>query len=142
MLNHLQMRLGLVVMFSVLASSPALAQEGCFDLDSGITVVRAQEYAPLIAQAAGDDVEPEQVEFISFTQSGSWSMIYASTPVADPGYFFFEDVDGQKEFRDVWGGVAFESEKAEAVSWAEDLGTPSDLAECFAETVADIPDEE
>ena len=126
----------------ILVSTSAMAQEECFDLDAGITVVRAQEYAPLIAQVAGDDVEPEQVEFISFTQSGRWSMIYASTPVADPGYFFFEEVGGQNEFRDVWGGVASESEEAETITWAESLGAPSDLATCFAETVAVSPDEE
>lgn len=140
MLNHWQLRSGLTTLLAAFLSSTATAQETCHSLETGITVVRAQEYAPLIAQVV-DNVEPEQVEFISFAQSGNWSMIYGSLPVSDPGYFFFEDVDGQKIFRDVWGGVAFESEKADITALAEALGAPADLATCFAETAASIPDE-
>ena len=127
--------------FVALLFSPALAQEQCFELDTGITLGRVQDYAPLIARAAREGVTPEQVEFISFTRSGDWSMIFAATPVADPGYFFFQEVEGKREFKDVWGGIAFASEKQAISDWATDFGAPSDLAACFAETVADTPDE-
>jgi hypothetical protein len=49
---------------------------------------------------------------------------------------FFEDVDGEKQFREVWGGIALVSEHAEQVAWAEALGAPSDLAACFADATA------
>lgn len=121
------------------ASAMAAAQEGgeaCMSLDTAITVVRAQEYAPLIAEAAGTTAE--EVEFLSFMESGRWSVVYAATPVADPGYFFFEDVAGQKQFKDVWGGVADASERDDQITYAEALGAPSDLAACFADSTAVI----
>jgi len=120
------------------SSSAVAAQEDCDGIDVGITVVRAQEYAPLIADAAG--TSPEEVEFISVLESGSWTVVYAATPVADPGYFFFEAADGKKQFEDVWGGIASTSERAEQVAYAEGLGAPSDLAACFADQTAVIDD--
>ncbi|UHD43802.1 hypothetical protein LUX29_11885 [Aureimonas altamirensis] len=113
----------------------ATAQEACLSIDTGLTVVRAQEYAPLIAKAA-DGTTPEQVEFLSFMQSGNWSVVYAATPVADPGYFFFETVQGKGQFKDVWAGMADPSDRPELIKWAEKLGSPTVLATCFAETAA------
>ncbi len=123
-------------MFSLSLISPAvMAQETCFSLDTALTVVRTQEYAPLIAQAA-EGTTPEQVEFMTFAESGNWSVVYAATPVADPGYFFFEKVSGKNQFKDVWAGMADPSEQPELVKWAVALGAPTDLATCFAESAA------
>ena len=121
--------------FLTAISFPALAQEACLSLDTALTLVRAQEYAPLIAQAA-EGTTPEQVEFLSFMESGNWSAVYAATPVADPGYFFFERVNSTNQFKDVWAGMADSSDQPELVKWAETLGAPTDLATCFAETAA------
>jgi len=135
MLNKMRL-IQSTAIFSLLLTSPAvMAQETCFSLDTALTVVRAQEYASLIAQAA-EGTTPEQVEFLSFVESGSWSVVYAATPVADPGYFFFEKVSGKNQFKDVWSGMADPSEQPELVKWAETLGAPTDLATCFAETAA------
>lgn len=135
MLNKMRL-IQSTAIFSLLFTSPAvMAQETCFSLDTALTVVRAQEYAPLIAQAA-EGTTPEQVEFLSFVESGSWSVVYAATPVADPGYFFFEKVSGKNQFKDVWSGMADPSEQPELVKWAETLGAPTELATCFAETAA------
>jgi hypothetical protein len=87
MLNNIRLCQGAAIVSLVLASSAAVAQEACVSLDTALTVVRAQEYAPLISQAA-EGSTPEQVEFISFMESGSWSAVYAATPVDEPGYFF------------------------------------------------------
>ena len=135
MLNKMRL-IQSTAIFSLLLASPAvMAQETCLSLDTALTVVRAQEYAPLIAQAA-EGTTPEQVEFLSFAESGSWSVVYAATPVADPGYFFFEKVSGKNQFKDVWSGMADPSEQPELVKWAETLGAPTELATCFAETAA------
>ena len=135
MLNKMRL-IQITAIFSLLLTSPAVtAQETCFSLDTALTVVRAQEYAPLIAQAA-EGTTPEQVEFLSFVESGRWSVVYAATPVADPGYFFFEKVSGKNQFKDVWSGMADPSEQPELVKWAETLGAPTELATCFAETAA------
>lgn len=135
MLNKMRL-IQSTAIFSLLLASPAvMAQETCFSLDTALTVVRAQEYAPLIAQAA-EGTTPEQVEFLSFVESGRWSVVYAATPVADPGYFFFEKVSGKNQFKDVWSGMADPSEQPELVKWAETLGAPTELATCFAETAA------
>lgn len=135
MLNKIRFSQGAVVLSLILMSPAVMAQEACFSLDTALTVVRAQEYAPLIAQAV-EGTTPEQVEFLSFVESGNWSVVYAATPVADPGYFFFESVGGEKQFRDVWGGMASASERDEQVAWAGALGAPSELAECFADLTA------
>lgn len=138
MLRKIRFCQGAAILSLMFASSMAVAQDGeaCLSLDTAITVVRAQEYAPLIAEAAG--TTPEEVEFLSFMESGSWSAVYAATPVGDPGYFFFENVDGQKQFKDVWGGIADTSERDQQVAYAVDLGAPEDLAACFADSTAGI----
>lgn len=138
MLQKVRFFQGAAVLSLMLVSSVAIAQDDCASLNTGITLVQVQEYAPLIADAVG--TTPEEVEFLSITQSGNWSAVYAATPVADPGYFFFENVDGEKQFKDVWGGIASASEREEVVAFAEDLGAPDDLAACFADQVAVVED--
>lgn len=140
MLRKSQICQGAATLSLMLVSTAAVAQEACASLDTALTFVRAQEYAPLIANAA-EGTTPEQVEFLSFVQSGNWSAVYAATPVADPGYFFFETVGEEKQFKDVWGGMASVSEQPELVTWAEALGAPADLAACFAESAASAEDE-
>lgn len=134
MLKAIRLYQGIALLSLSLVSSAAIAQEACASLDTGITLPRAQDYAPLIAEAAG--TTPEEVEFLSFAESDDWSLVYAATPVADPGYFFFETVDGERQFKDVWGGIASVSEHDEQVAWAEALGAPADLAACFADQTA------
>jgi len=136
MLRTIRLYQGLALLSLSFVSSAAIAQEACASLDTGITLPRVQDYAPLIADAAG--TTPEAVEFISFAESDDWSMVYAATPVVDPGFFFFESVDGGREFKDVWGGIASVSERDEQVAWAEALGAPADLAACFADQTAVI----
>lgn len=141
MSRNLRLRSAAVILSLILGPSAAPAQEACVSLDTALTVVRAQEYAPLISDVV-EGTMPEQVEFLSFMQGGNWSAVYAATPVAEPGYFVFEAVDGQKQFKDVWGGVAFVSERPELVAWADALGAPADFAACFAQTAANIEDDE
>jgi hypothetical protein len=106
----------------------------CAGVDTRLSPSRTQEYTGLVAAAVGKTVKPSQVEIIKFLTSGSWSAVYASTPVADPGYLFFQEVDGKKQFRDAWGGMAQSSDRPELIAWAKKLGAPESLAACFADT--------
>lgn len=120
------------------ALTPAFAAKNdCDGVKVEVTKARKQEYAPLVASATDNRVKPAQVEFSTIMESGNWSAAYVSTPVADDGVMFFQLVNGKKHFRDVWGGWADPSEKAELVTWAEKLGAPKQLAKCFAETVTE-----
>jgi len=119
-------------------SSAALAQESCVAVYSGLTVAKAQEFAPLVAAAAKG--KPEQVEFLGLNESGDWSAVYASTADSDPGYFFFQKVDGKVQFKDVWGGIADADDRPDIVAWADALGAPSDLSACFADKAVGVDD--
>lgn len=118
------------------SSTAAFAQDACGGIEQPLTDELKQDYAALAAQLMEDDVAPEQVEVMAVLKSGAWSTAYVQTPVADPGYMFFEEAEGQKQFKDVWGGTASASERPEITAWAEDLGAPADLATCFAEMAA------
>lgn len=121
----------------LISSSPAaLAQDVCEGIEQTLTDELRQDYAALVAAAVEEDVTPEQVEVMAVLQSGAWSAAYVQTPVADPGYMFFEETSGQKQFKDAWGGMASASERPEITAWAEDLGAPADLATCFADMAA------
>ena len=137
--NFNRLAFGAATLSLMVLTLPALAQESCAELDTALTVVRAQEFAPLVAQAA-EGTKPEQVEFMDFATSGDWSFVHAATPVADPGFFFFQKVGGKHQFKDVWGGIALASERPEVVSWADALGAPANLTACFADSA--VGDEE
>lgn len=117
--------------------APAAANNACDGVRVEVTKARKQEYAPLVAAAMENKVKLAQVEFDSIMESGDWSAVYISTPVADDGVMFFQTVNGKKRFRDVWGGYADPSEQSELESWAMKLGAPQDLAKCFARTVTE-----
>lgn len=116
-------------------SRVASASGACAEVDTRITGARAREYAQLVVDALGLSVDPGSVQIVGFMETGSWSAVQTTTPVTDPGVLFFHDVDGSKRFQDVWGGVAVEAERTEAVKWAEALGAPLALATCFADAV-------
>ncbi|MND69808.1 hypothetical protein D3C80_613030 [compost metagenome] len=69
-------------------------------------------------------------------RSGMWTIVYASTPITDPGYFFFDSSTGKSVFKDVWGGVAEKGEAPEIAKWARSLGANKAISDCFADTVA------
>lgn len=128
--------IGLAGLGMTLTSSFA-ANNACDGVKVEVTKARKQEYAPLVISAMDKKFKPVEAKFITIMESGNWSAAYVSTPVSDDGVMFFQTVNGKKQFRDVWGGYADPSEKAELVSWAKKLGTPQNLADCFAETVTE-----
>jgi hypothetical protein len=107
----------------------------CAGVEKSPGPAQKQEYAALVTRAMTTKIKPSAVKFLSFLESGSWSAVYVSTPAADDGMFFFQDVDGHKQFKEVWGGMADPSEKPDLTKWAIKLGAPENLATCFADVV-------
>ena len=140
MLKHLKtIALGLAFTGAGAMAGAAHADEPCAGVDTELTDARQQEYAGLVVEAMAADVQSSDVEIHNFLESGTWSAVYISVPVAEDGMFFFEEADGVKEFRDVWGGWAEPSDRPDLIAWAEDLGAPEDLASCFADVVIGDP---
>lgn len=114
---------------------PAVAAVDCAGVDQELTKERKTEYAKLISENLKQAVKPAKVEVDSFMQSGKWTVVYASTPVADPGYFFFDSTSGKQTFRDVWGGMADDGDGPKLVKFAKDLGANEKIAACFSKVV-------
>ncbi|TKT75059.1 hypothetical protein [Aquamicrobium sp. LC103] len=112
--------------------SHSSANLSCKGVDTALTPERKATYSTLVAHSLDAKVAASKVEIHTFMEAASWSVVYADVPIADPGYFFFKIVDGKPRFEEVWGGMADESETPELVRWAEKLGTPRSVAECFA----------
>ena len=89
-----------------------------------------------LRRTLNQNVKPSTVDVQRFMQAGTWTVVYANVPVADPGYFFFESSKGKPRFKDVWGGVAEKSEAPGIFKWAAKLGANKAIASCFADTVA------
>lgn len=107
----------------------------CVGADVEIADARRKEFLRLVVGAVDNKVKPEAVEIDGFMRIGTWSAVYATTPIADPGWFVFESADGRHQFKDVWGGMADEGDRQGLVEWATGLGAPAKFAACFAETV-------
>lgn len=107
----------------------------CIGADVELTDARRKEYLELVADAMDNKVKPEAVEVVRFMGIGTWSAVFATTPIADPGWLVFESTDRRQQFKDVWGGEADEDDRQGLAEWAAGLGAPADFAACFAETV-------
>lgn len=135
-----RLRPGIIALMSAFASLilcyPASAtSDPCDGVDTALTDARKHQYATRIANSLTIKVKPSTVIFDSFMTSGAWSAVYAATPETEWGFFFFETVSGQKQFKDVWGGFAVEEDRPELIAWAKALGAPESLAKCFAHAV-------
>ena len=118
-----------------LLSQPSIAASQCAGVDQQLTKERKAEYAELISKNLKNKVKASAVEVDSFMQSGDWSVVYASTPVADPGYFFFKKMSGKQTFKDVWAGMADEGDGPKLIKFAESLGANKEIASCFSHVV-------
>jgi hypothetical protein len=114
----------------------AAVADHCQGVDTKLTTQRKADYAKLVAKSLDQNVKPSKVDVQDFMQSGTWTVVFAEVPVADPGYFFFDSSSGKPVFKDVWGGVAEKDEAPEIAKWARDLGANQTIASCFADTVA------
>lgn len=128
-------RFALIVLAGSMFIHPAIAAVDCTGVDQELTKERKTEYAKLISESLKEKVKPAKVEVDSFMQSGDWTVVYASTPVADPGYFFFDNSSGKQTFKDVWGGMADEGDGPKLVKFAKDLGANAKIAACFSKVV-------
>ncbi|MCO5066895.1 MAG: hypothetical protein M9924_21235 [Rhizobiaceae bacterium] len=128
--------IGLLAGIIILPHHAALAADHCKGVDTKLTAQREADYAKLVAKSLDRNVKPSKVDVQDFKQSGTWTVVFAEVPVADPGYFFFDSSSGKPVFKDVWGGVAEKSEAPEIAKWARNLGANKTIASCFADTVA------
>lgn len=112
------------------------AADPCSAIDQRLTHDLKTQFAPLIAKSLDGDVKSSKVDIDSIMRSGTWTIVHASTPVADPGYFFFDSSTGDNVFKDVWGGIAEKVEAPEIARWARSLGANKAISACFADTVA------
>lgn len=128
-----------VVVAATLGASEAPAASGhqdrraCAEVDTNLSPARKQEYAGLVAAAVGKRVRPTQVKIFNVLTSDAWSAVYAGTPVADDGFLFFQEINGKKQYKDAWGGMAQPSERPDLIAWAKKIGAPESLAACFAD---------
>lgn len=114
----------------------------CGLIDTHLTEMRRHEYAGLIAHEFGDGLHRTDVTLYDYLGSGNWSAVYGDIPTAETAYFFFETHGSSHRYRDVWSGIALPSDRDAILRWAEDLGVPDDLAQCFVDRVIieDQPD--
>lgn len=93
-------------------------------------------YAPLVATAIGGGVQASKVEVQRLLREQEWSAAFVRMPGHEDGVFFFQSLGGAPRFRQVWGGRPEPWESPFAMKWAENLGVPAGLAQCFATIVA------
>lgn len=117
------------------AQPPVAGTAACPGVDTQLSPSIVAEYATLVAHAMEDRVEPSAVRVLRHMSNGSWSAVWADTPVADQGVLFFEQTAAGRQFRDVWAGMAGPGDRQELIQWATRLGAPPPLAQCFADTV-------
>lgn len=127
------------------AASPAVAQDAvaasgidaCAGMDLQLTPARRVAYAGHVVSAVDGKVAAADVQTSRFVGDGDWSLVHAAIPIADPGYFLFETVDGATVSRGVWAGFAEEGDRSGLIDWATSRGAPEAFARCFAQTVLD-----
>ena len=125
-----------VVLFAVSGFSQlAAAADPCAGVVQSLTKQKKAEYATLIAKSLDKKVKPTSIEIDTALRSGTWTVIYASTPIADPGYFFFDSSSGAPVFKDVWGGMADDGDGPVLIKWARKLGANKEIASCFSHVV-------
>ncbi|WP_425965059.1 hypothetical protein [Rhizobium nepotum] len=116
-------------------SQPAAAADPCASVDRSLTRQNKTDYGSLIARSLDKKVKPKSVEIDAVLRSGTWTIIYASTPIADPGYFFFDSSSGEQVFKDVWGGIADDGDGPVLIKWARHLGANNEISSCFSHVV-------
>ena len=125
-----------VVLFAVSGFSQlAAAADPCAGVDQSLTKQKMAEYATLIAKSLDKKVKPTSIEIDTALRSGTWTVIYASTPIADPGYFFFDSSSGAPVFKDVWGGMPDDGDGPVLIKWARKLGANKEISSCFSHVV-------
>ncbi|WP_028004612.1 hypothetical protein [Sinorhizobium meliloti] len=127
---------GLAAVILQLPQHAALAADPCKGVDTKLSATRKADYSRLVAKGLDQKVQPSKISIINFMQAGTWTIVYADVPVADPGYFFFDSSSGKPVLKEVWGGIAEKSDEPEIAKWARDLGANKMIASCFADTVS------
>lgn len=76
---------GLAAVILQLPQNAVLAADPCKGVDTKLSAKRKADYSRLVAKGLDQKVQPSKISIINFMQAGTWTIVYADVPVADPG---------------------------------------------------------
>jgi hypothetical protein len=120
---------------AAVTSAPTSAAKPCAGADVGLSEARKTAYAALVSGAVEGKAKAADITVDRFMAQDGWTVVLAHTPIADPGWFVFDTTGDKPQFKDVWGGMADESDRQDLAKWARALGAPAAFAQCFAQTI-------
>lgn len=97
-----------------------------------------EEYARRVANYINQKVNSNDIQIQKIISSGNWSAANIATQISDPAWFVFEQKNGEMQVKDVWAGIAEESDHQMLINRVTKLGVPEDFAACFADAVIHI----
>lgn len=107
------------------------AATDCASLESAINADNRQTYQQLVQGALTEKVQLATIGITKVLAEDKWLAVFATTEIADPGVFFFND----HKFVDVWGGMVEAQEQRTVTRWAHALHIPDRLTQCFFQAI-------
>ncbi|WBF47565.1 hypothetical protein [Serratia rubidaea] len=107
------------------------AATDCAPLESTINADSRQTYQQLVQGALTEKVQLATIGITKVLAEDKWLAVFATTEIADPGVFFFND----HKFVDVWGGMVEAQEQRTVTRWAHALHIPDRLTQCFFQAI-------
>ncbi|MDC6119093.1 hypothetical protein PJX95_13655 [Serratia rubidaea] len=107
------------------------AATDCAPLESAINADSRQSYQQLVQGALTEKVQLATIGITKVLAEDKWLAVFATTEIADPGVFFFND----HKFVDVWGGMVEAQEQRTVTRWAHALHIPDRLTQCFFQAI-------
>ncbi|MBS0973256.1 hypothetical protein [Serratia rubidaea] len=107
------------------------ASTDCASLESAINADNRQTYQQLVQGALTEKVQLATIGITKVLAEDKWLAVFATTEIADPGVFFFND----HKFVDVWGGMVEAQEQRTVTRWAHALHIPDRLTQCFFQAI-------
>lgn len=107
------------------------AAPGCAPLKTAIDGDSRQSYQQLVQDALTEKVQLATIGITKVLAEDKWLAVFATTEIADPGVFFFND----RKFVDVWGGMVEAQDKRMVTQWAHALHIPDRLTQCFFQAI-------
>ncbi|RLZ07718.1 hypothetical protein EAH57_12415 [Acinetobacter sp. 2JN-4] len=120
----------------------AKTQPNCETTIIQLTPPLREKYAHQVANYINQKVNSNDIQIQKVIEIGLWSAANITTQVSDPAWFIFEkkfkQKNGELQVKDVWAGIAEESDHQMLIDRITKLGAPEDFAYCFADAVIHI----
>lgn len=97
-----------------------------------------EEYARRVANYINQKVNGNDIQIQKVISISHWSAANIATQISDPAWFVFEQKNGEMQVKDVWAGIAEESDHQMLIDRVTKLGAPEDFAYCFADAAIHI----